>query len=243
MANISANSVVNVNEQCSANQEIQINDVNVVTGDITCAGPIEIGSIKVLQNATCTNKQNITVISKIIADQIAKITAETRAGFMDASTTNANTFIDVQNNISTTMTARCNNSQRVTVGTQSYQIGNIKSDSYCNILVSAFSQNSACIQDILAQIENTNDIKQVTEATSTAGGDMGQLLSFVFMILLIVGIIFIGGPLISKMAGGGGLDFFKSGDDQAASLPELRGQLQQLKSQAEGMGLELPTKS
>jgi len=245
VANISANTTVNVNEQCSANQNVNIDSVNVVTGNITCKGPIQIGVVGAYQNATCTNKQNITVIAKVVSDQISKITSQTRAGVLNSATANSNTFVDVQNNLAVSMTARCNNSQKVTVGQQVYQIGNITSDSSCDILVSSFSQNSACIQDLLAQIENTNEVSQTTEVAASAGGDMTQFLIFMFLLLLIVGVVMIGGPLASSAltgdaaasGGGSGLDFFKSDDSESVTIPELRAQLHQLQSQAAAQGL------
>lgn len=238
VAAISANTVVNVSEQCAANQNILYKGSNVTIGNITCKGKVTIGGVKALQNATCTNKQNVSVISKIIADQAAKITSATGGGFANAAMAGASTSIDMQNNVSVLMSARCNNTQNVTVGTQMYQIGNISSDSSCDILNSQFTQNSACIQDILAQIENSNDLKQTVEASATAGGDMSQFLLFIFMILLIVGFIFIGGPLLSKLGGGGSFGFLKSGDSNAIPLSDLRTQLAQLKSQANALGLK-----
>lgn len=237
VAAISANTVVNVNEQCAANQNIQYQASNVTIGNITCKGKVTIGSVTVLQNATCTNKQNVSVISKIIADQAAKVTSTTGGGFLNAAMAGASTAIDMQNNVSVLMSARCNNTQNVTVGTQMYQIGNISSDSSCDILNSQFTQNSTCIQDILAQVENSNDLKQTVEATATAGGDMSQFLLFIFMILLIVGFIFIGGPLLSKLGGGGSTGFLKGDDSNAIPLSDLRTQLTQLKSQANALGL------
>ena len=61
VANISANTTVNVNETCTADQNIVVDSVNFVAGNITCDGGIDIGNITALQNATCTNKQNITI--------------------------------------------------------------------------------------------------------------------------------------------------------------------------------------
>jgi len=237
VASISANTVVNVSEQCSANQNIVYQGANVITGNINCRGGVAIGNVTTLQNATCTNKQNVSVISKIIADQAVKVTSATGGGFLNAAMAGASTAIDMQNNVSVLMSARCNNTQNITVGQQMYQLGNISSDGYCDILNSQFTQNSTCIQDILAQIENSNDLKQTVEASATAGGDMGQFLTFIFMILLVVGIIFIGGPLLKSMIGGGG--FTKGGNSNDTPISDLRTQLQQLKSQAQAQGLSV----
>lgn len=230
VANISANTVVNSSETCAANQSVAFGPLQVTIANISC-GQINIGGKTVQQNATCNNAQQIAVISKIVADQTAKTNSSTGLGFLNAAIAESDTFIDMQNNIAAYMSASCANNQLITVQTQVYTIGNITGQQ-CNIAASGFSQQSSCINNIQAQIQNSNQLTQTAEATATAGVDLGELLAFAVIVLLILAAIFIGIPFLgAAMTGKGIKDVLtgKGGTDSSPSLPDLRARMLQLR--------------
>lgn len=222
---------MNSNESCGASQDITFNKVNVVIGSINCKGDVKIGNISVQQNAQCSNNQQISVLSKIVADQAAKTNSSTGLGFLDAAIAESSTFIDMQNNIAAYMSASCYNSQKIVVGTQNYNIGNIVSDASCSLFNSAFSQNSACVNDIIASFTNTNTLSQVASATATAGLDLSQILAILVVILIILAIVFIAPGLFSASIGGSSLGkIFKiGGTDTGVPINQLKAQVAQLR--------------
>ena len=230
VANISANTTVNSNESCAASQDITFNRLNVVIGSINCGGPISLGNISVLQNAQCSNNQQISVLSKIVADQAAKTNSSTGLGFLDSAIAESSTFIDMQNNIAAFMNATCYNSQKITVGSQNYNIGSIVSKSSCSLFNSAFSQNSACVNDIIASFTNTNDLSQVASATAAAGLDLSSILAILVVILIILAIVFIAPGLFTASIGGKSLGkiFKVGGTDTGVPVNQLRARVKQL---------------
>lgn len=236
VAEVSANTTVNVNEACAANQDIQFDPVNVVIGSVNCTGGVNISNISVTQNATCNNTQQIAILSKIVADQAAKTDSSTGLGFLNNAIALSSTFIDMQNNIAAFMSSSCYNSQRVVVGKQTYQVGNVISGGLCNIALSNFSQNSACVNDIMAQITNDNQLSQVATATATAGVDLGELLGILFVIFLIMALLFLAVPLVTAGIGGKALGkLFKLPGDDGVPISELRAKLRQLQNAVEAI--------
>lgn len=170
------------------------------------------------------------MLSKIVADQAAKTNSSTGLGFLDSAIAESSTFIDMQNNIAAFMAASCYNSQRITVGTQNYNIGSIVSKSSCALFNSSFSQNSACVNDIIASFTNTNDLSQVASATATAGLDLSSILAILVVILIILAIVFIAPGLFTATIGGKALGkiFKVGGTDTGVPISQLQAQVKQL---------------
>jgi len=203
IANIQANTNVATNESCGAQQYISIQGETIVIGTINCTGGINIGNVSSSQQATCNNQQQVSVLSKVVADQTATSKATNGLGFLNAAIATANNYVDVQNNITAIMQSNCQNMQNVTVGQRTMTAQNIISQGTCDIFNSNFTQNSACLNNIIADITNSTETNQTASATASNGVDLGQLLLILIIILAILfAIILLPFLLFSGVLGG-----------------------------------------
>ena len=191
IANIQANTNVATNESCGAQQFITIQGETIVIGTINCAGGINLGNVTSSQVATCNNQQQVSVLSKVVADQTATSKATNGLGFLNAAIATAQNYIDVQNNITAIMQSSCQNMQNVTVGLRTMTAQNIISQGTCNIFSDSFTQNSACLNNIIADITNSTDTNQSASATASNGLDLGQLIILLILILVILLVLLI----------------------------------------------------
>lgn len=204
IADIQANTNVSTLESCGAQQIIVTQNETIIIGNINCGGDINVGNVTASQAATCNNQQQVSVLSKVVADQTATSTAKNGLGFLNAAIATADNYIDLQNNITAIMQSNCQNIQNITVGQRTFTAQNINSPGTCNIFNDNFTQNSVCLNNIIADITNSNDTNQSASATASNGVDLSGLLLILIVILAIILVIVLA-PLFlfSGILGGG----------------------------------------
>jgi hypothetical protein len=194
-ANLSANTNVAVNESCSAQQSILAQPETIVIGTIKCDDQ-QIGNVTVAQQATCQNQQQVSILSKVVADQTANSIARNQfpSSLFSQAIAESSNFVDVQNNVAAIMQSTCNNAQNVTVGKRSLNVGAITGKT-CDIFNTDITQNSICLQNIQADITNSTETNQTATATASNGIDLGQLLALLLVLLLFIVLIILVVPL------------------------------------------------
>ena len=236
IALLEANTNVSTQESCNNAQIINADSVSVTIGTVNCE-LFNLGNITATSQAVCNQYQEIAVLSKVLADQIAASEASTGLGVFSQATANASSFVDVQNNISVLLAASCTNSQKVNIGKRSFTAG-ILTGKACNIFNGAFSQEAACIQTLKSDITNTTEVSQTTTAKATAGLDLGQLILFLLLLFGGGAVLAIFGAIIKAVVTGGGRakessGLFGSGGASISELVSKRNALQNVLKQRE----------
>lgn len=238
IALLEANTNVSTQASCNNNQIIDADEISVTIGQVNC-GIFEIGNITATSQAVCNQYQEIAVLSKVLADQIAAAEAATGLGIFSQATANATSFVDVQNNISALLASSCTNSQKVNVAKRSFTAGVLTGES-CKIFNGAFSQEAACIQTLKADISNVTEVSQTTNAKATAGLDLGQLILFLLLLFGGFALLAIFGAIIKAIVVGGGRaatsqssGLFGSGGASISELTSKRNALQSVLKQRE----------
>lgn len=109
----------------------------------------------------------------------------------------ADNSIDMQQNISMNIQARCDADANQEIKNESYQIQNLSAKE-CTIAKNSMTQKFACINNIVAQASESESLQQT--AKSTGGFDMSSLL----MILIIIGAVLLAPLLLGRLLTGGG---------------------------------------
>jgi hypothetical protein len=239
IALLEANTNVSSQESCNNNQVIDAGEISVSIGQVNC-GIFELGNITATSQAVCNQYQEIAVLSKVMADQLAAAEAATGLGLFENAQANASSFVQVQNNIATLLAASCTNSQKVSLGKRSFTAGVLSGES-CKIFNGAFSQEAACIQTLKADISNVTEVSQTTTAKATAGLDLGQLILFLLLLFGGGALLAILGAIIKAIITGGGRaasaaessGLFGSGGASISELVSKRNALQAVLKQRE----------
>ena len=238
IALLQANTQVASQESCNNNQIVSYGPTKVTLGTVYCTD-LNVGNITATSQAVCNQYSEIAILSKVMADQLA--TAESLAsllGFGEQALANASSYVNVQNNIAAIMAASCTNSQKVNVEERSFTAGVISGET-CNIFNGAFTQEAACLQTLKADIQNTTEVSQTTNAKATAGLDLGQLILFLLLLFgggallavfgAVIKAIITGGGRVSSAAESAGL--FGSGGASLSELTAKRNALQNVLAQ------------
>ncbi len=243
VSRLSANTDISTVQSCSATQFTRFEPTTVNINTAECGGDFTLGNISNTQVASCKNSTELAVLSKVLVDQSAKATSKAGIGIMTTAVANANNFSDVQNNINALMQSSCNNSQQAVVAARVFNIGTLKAGGDCNIANSNFTQQSACINDIMATLTNDSTVSQTAEASATAGLDLGALLGILIAIVVIIMLVFLGIPfMLTVTAGGKASGALKSAGGLFHSggppISELRATLSELQAQVLKKGIK-----
>jgi hypothetical protein len=184
IANISQNTNVSSQQSCNNSQIITVGQETVQVGNVSCKN-LNIGNVTAVANQTCNQYQDVSVTSKVVADQLAQSLAKTGIGVFNSAVAYASNYIDVQNNLNTIISSSCINSQDISIADRILTAGNVSGEQ-CNIFDDGFTQQAACIQTIKADITNSSDISQTAEATAIAGLDLGELIALLIAICVII---------------------------------------------------------
>jgi len=210
ISKISQNTNVSSQQSCNNSQVIQIGRETVQVGNINC-DKLLVGNVTAISNVTCNQYQEVAVLSKVTADQLAQSLAKTGIGAFDSALAYSSNYIDVQNNLNVIMSSSCINSQDVNIEERILTAGNI-SGSDCQLFNDGISQNASCIQTIKADITNSTDVKQTADSKAIAGLDIGDLIMLIIAICVLVVLVMIASivmksllkPSIPKFGGSGG---------------------------------------
>ena len=206
---IANNTNVASQESCNNSQIIQSDKTTFVAGNIECED-FSVGNVTATSAATCEQYNQVAILSKVVADQTATSEAATGIGLFDGASSQANTFIDVQNNISAIIAASCTNSQKINIGERSFTAGNI-SGRKCNIFNDLFTQEAACLQTLEADITNSTETSQTAKSKATSGLDLGQIILFLVVLCFTVFFFMIAAAVFRSMIlGGNPSDVLKS---------------------------------
>ena len=176
-------------ETCNNTQDVQIAASSyVVNGQITCEGGVYIGNNSVIALQSCDQQAQVSVLSKIIADQTATSNAKSGIALgLDAAYANATNFVDVTNNISAFLAANCMNNQKVSIGVRNYRIdATINSKGACYIGDNTVSQTAACVQNLIGDFVNDSESSQIASSTASAGFDLAEVLKYLMYLCLAV---------------------------------------------------------
>ena len=230
VARLQANTNIASNASCSATQSVTVKGGTFLIDKIDCKGKITVGSVRSSQTATCNNQTQVAILSKIINDQAASATSNSGIGsILNDASANANTFVDIQNNVSAILLSSCSNEQTVTVEDRSFRIGTITGDADCDLLGTETNQQAMCINNIQADITNDTTNKQSADAKATAGADLGQILGILIAICVIMMLAMLFIPFMKTVTmGGNASNILKSGGGE--SISTLRATLNALKA-------------
>lgn len=239
---LSATTTVSTVQSCSATQYTTFDPTTVLIDTANCGGSFSVGKINNSQVASCDNSTEVAVLSKVLVDQSAEATSKATPGLMDTAIANSSNFSDIQNNINALMQSSCNNSQVTVIGARVFNIGKLTAGGDCSIADSNFTQQSACINSIQAEITNDSSLSQMAQATATAGLDLGALMGILIAIAVILMIVFLGIPFMLTVVSGGAVKgALKSGGGLFHSggipLSELRATLSELQAQVLRKGI------
>ena len=197
IAKISQNTNVSSQQSCNNSQVIKIGQETVQLGNINCKN-FSLGNVTVAANQTCNQYQDVAVTSKVTADQLAQSLAKTGIGAFDSALAYSSNFIDVQNNLNVIISSSCINSQDISIADRILTAGNISGDE-CDIFNDGFTQQSACVQTIKADITNSSDIKQTADSKAIAGLDIGDLIALIIAICVMIVLLMIGAIIVKSL--------------------------------------------
>jgi len=238
VALLQANTNVSTQEMCNNNQIIDSSAIKVSIGTVAC-DTFSVGNVTATSKATCNQYAEVAVLSKVLVDQVANSeSSASLLGLFDQALSNANNFVQVQNNVSALLAASCTNSQKINIGDRSFTAGVI-SGQRCEIFNGAFSQEAACLQTLTADITNTSEVSQTAVAKATAGLDLGQLILFLLLLFGGGALLSVFGALLKAIITGGGRSvsaaqssgLFGSGGLSISELTAKRNGLQQVLAQ------------
>ncbi len=229
ISRLSATTNVAAVESCNTSQSIQIVTESVIIGNVNCK-KVEIGNTSSSQHAVCTNQTQISIVSKVVVDQLAKAlaTAGLMGGLFQNARSESDNFVDVQNNIMAVMQSSCNNEQTAVIKNRSFIIGNITGEE-CEIMNHSFDQTAVCLNSIIGDFTNSTEVSQVAEATSKTGIDLGEILGILIAICVIMMLSMLFIPFMTSMFRGSNMsNVLKHGDTDTISA--LKDQISILKA-------------
>jgi hypothetical protein len=229
IARLRNNTSIVSTQNCYNSQVTKMGDTNMTLNNFNCSGNANIGEFSVTSKATCSQYQDITVISKAITDQIATSTASNGLGVFNAAIASSTNIVDIQNNVAATIASTCTNSQKNEIGNRTITVDGFWGHGDCNILNVGITAEQACVNNTTLDVTTDSEAAQTATATAKNGVDLGQLI----MILLL---IFGGGTMFSIF--GIVLKYVLKG-----SKPNVKPSISALKSELNALTNKLAIKS
>lgn len=190
IARLRNNTNVVSTQNCYNSQVTKIGNTNVTLNNFQCDGNVSIADFNITSKASCNQYQDISILSKALADQTATSTSSNGLGFLNAAIASSTNIVDIQNNIAASIASTCTNAQKTEIGDRTIEVNGFKGLGDCSIFNVGISAEQACVNNSTLDITNDSSASQTATATAKNGVDLGQLL-------LILLLIFGGGFLLS----------------------------------------------
>jgi hypothetical protein len=184
IARLRNNTNVVSTQNCYNSQVTKIGNTSVIINNFSCQGNTTIGDFNITSKATCNNYQDISIISKAIADQTATSSSSNGFGFLNAAIASSTNILDIQNNIAASLASTCTNAQKTEIGNRTITVDGFNGKGDCSIFDVGISAEQACVNNSTLDITNDSEASQTATATAKNGVDLGQLL---LILLLIFG--------------------------------------------------------
>jgi hypothetical protein len=190
IARLRNNTNVVSTQNCYNSQITRVGDTSMIVNDFVCDGSVSLGDFSVTTKSSCTQFQDISIISKAIVDQMATSDASNGLGYLNAAIAKSSNIVDIQNNVSASIASNCTNSQKTEIGNRSIVINGFHGKGDCSIFKIGITAEQACVNNTTLDIATDSESKQTAQATAKNGVDLGQLL-------LILLLLFGGGTFFS----------------------------------------------
>jgi hypothetical protein len=190
IARLRNNTSVVSTQNCYNSQVTKVADTNMIINNFECTGNTSLGDFSVTSKASCSQYQDISILSKAIADQMATSEASNGLGYLNAAIARSSNIVDIQNNIAASIASNCTNSQKTEIGNRSITINGFWGRGDCSIFNIGITAEQACVNNTTLDITNDSETKQTAQSTAKNGIDLGQLL-------LILLLLFGGGTFFS----------------------------------------------
>jgi len=230
IARLRNNTSIVSTQNCYNSQVTKMGDTNMTINNFNCQGAANIGIFSVTSKATCSQYQDISIISKAITDQMATSTSSNGLGFLNAAIASSSNLVDIQNNVAASIASTCTNSQKNELGNRTITVDGFWGHGDCNILNVGITAEQACVNNTTLDITSDTEASQTATATAKNGVDLGQLLLILFL-------IFGGGTMFSIFAII--LKYVLRGNNAKTKPPSIS----QLKSELNALTTKLSIKS